>query len=341
MIFNSDHPSRCGENRLYLTSESTRSGSSPRTRGKPCVLRHTHLFNGITPAGAGKTKPLSANAVTGYGSSPQVRGKLGKTAEIRHRRQDHPRRCGENGLNLQTCHHMIGSPPQVRGKQRPGAAADVHTRITPAGAGKTRHGRTDSGCHRDHPRGCGENHKLTVMCSDGKGSPPQVRGKHRHSLPRKAEHKDHPRRCGENISAVRLIASLQGSPPQVRGKLYGDTLWSIARRDHPRRCGENVGFGEVCCRNQGSPPQVRGKRLMCGFCVPELGITPAGAGKTRHKADHDKRPEDHPRRCGENHIQRKLSVCKQGSPPQVRGKRGKHSLHACRVGITPAGAGKT
>lgn len=137
MIFNSDHPSRCGENRLYLTSESTRSGSSPRTRGKPCVLRHTHLFNGITPAGAGKTKPLSANAVTGYGSSPQVRGKLGKTAEIRHRRQDHPRRCGENGLNLQTCHHMIGSPPQVRGKQgSAGNKGAVHG-ITPAGAGKT------------------------------------------------------------------------------------------------------------------------------------------------------------------------------------------------------------
>ena len=112
------------------------------------------------------------------GSPPQVRGKLGKTAEIRHRRQDHPRRCGENGLNLQTCHHMIGSPPQVRGKHDTTVPAVRQYRITPAGAGKTRHGRTDSGCHRDHPRGCRENHKLTVMCSDGKGSPPQVRGKH-------------------------------------------------------------------------------------------------------------------------------------------------------------------
>ena len=72
---------------------------------------------------------------------------------------------------------MIGSPPQVRGKHDTTVPAVRQYRITPAGAGKTRHGRTDSGCHRDHPRGCGENHKLTVMCSDGKGSPPQVRGK--------------------------------------------------------------------------------------------------------------------------------------------------------------------
>ena len=196
----------------------------------------------ITPAGAGKTAPIYPPPFL-----------------YTH----HPRRCGENGLNLQTCHHMIGSPPQVRGKHDTTVPAVRQYRITPAGAGKTRHGRTDSGCHRDHPRGCGENHKLTVMCSDGKGSPPQVRGKHRHSLPRKAEHKDHPRRCGENISAVRLIASLQGSPPQVRGKqgfgtdyalgdritpagagktfafsLFSETLW-----DHPRRCGENSSIG--------------------------------------------------------------------------------------------------
>ena len=202
MIFNSDHPSRCGENRLYLTSESTRSGSSPRTRGKPCVLRHTHLFNGITPAGAGKTKPLSANAVTGYGSSPQVRGKLGKTAEIRHRRQDHPRRCGENGLNLQTCHHMIGSPPQVRGKLQLRAKGLLLPRITPAGAGKTHRHNVARCIIRDHPRGCGENCEQRVSVIEKHGSPPRMRGKQPvfginvHAI------MDHPRGCGENSDFV-------------------------------------------------------------------------------------------------------------------------------------------
>ena len=158
MIFNSDHPSRCGENRLYLTSESTRSGSPPRTRGKPCVLRHTHLFNGITPAGAGKTKPLSANAVTGYGSPPQVRGKhtllpaarplgritpagAGKTRfrpPTVARDRDHPRRCGENCAPVMLERCPSGSPPQVRGKLGDFPFPLTSIRITPAGAGKTK-----------------------------------------------------------------------------------------------------------------------------------------------------------------------------------------------------------
>ena len=218
MIFNSDHPSRCGENRLYLTSESTRSGSPPRTRGKPCVLRHTHLFNGITPAGAGKTKPLSANAVTGYGSPPQVRGKLGKTAEIRHRRQDHPRRCGENASVFFR------------------AASSI--RITPAGAGKTDWRDFLTMQTKDHPRRCGENRQVPPRSCGSRGSPPQVRGKPffpcglltffritpagagktTTAAPAKVMYWDHPRRCGENCPALPQALQLRGSPPQVRGK---------------------------------------------------------------------------------------------------------------------------
>ena len=112
-------------------------------------------------------------------------------------------------------------------------------------------------------------------------------------------------------------------------------------RDHPRRCGENVGFGEVCCRNQGSPPQVRGKRLMCGFCVPELGITPAGAGKTRRCCAHRPKFQDHPRRCGENGLDRRRDPSGIGSPPQVRGKLLEKIGIEKENGITPAGAGKT
>ena len=67
---------------------------------------------------------------------------------------------------------------------------------------------------------------------------------------------------------------------------------------------------------------------MCGFCVPELGITPAGAGKTRHKADHDKRPEDHPRRCGENAASTAFMLAASGSPPQVRGKRSGTNIYS-------------
>ena len=55
----------------------------------------------ITPAGAGKTKPTDGHIL---------------------RKQDHPRRCGENGYAAEICHGWEGSPPQVRGKQFSGVA---------------------------------------------------------------------------------------------------------------------------------------------------------------------------------------------------------------------------
>ena len=60
---------------------------------------------------------------------------------------------------------------------------------------------------------------------------------------------------------------------------------------------------------------------MCGFCVPELGITPAGAGKTRQAQPSCLPRRDHPRRCGEN-VAALISIL-------------------LLVRITPAGAGKT
>ena len=179
------------------------------------------------------------------------------------------------------------------------------------------------------------------MCSDGKGSPPQVRGKHRHSLPRKAEHKDHPRRCGENRFSNSITLRVPGSPPQVRGKLYRpaqpvcgagitpagagkteQTLYKINHAgDHPRRCGENPAGLVSGAAAWGSPPQVRGKRIAPPLARDDARITPAGAGKTI----------------------RAYSVCVigAGSPPQVRGKRTVSVSSNPTAGITPAGAGKT
>ena len=254
------------------------------------------------------------------GSPPQVRGKLlavrlspvlfritpagaGKTLKyilLCPKWWDHPRRCGENKDPELLLMYILGSPPQVRGKHGTMDAKTLDRGITPAGAGKTHLLDQVHFYLRDHPRRCGENLSAFTRKNRSGGSPPQVRGKHPHLGGFFCAHRITPAGAGKTCTYRKLAANY---------------------RDHPRRCGENVGFGEVCCRNQGSPPQVRGKRLMCGFCVPELGITPAGAGKTRHKADHDKRPEDHPRRCGEN-VAALISIL-------------------LLVRITPAGAGKT
>ena len=241
--------------------------------------------------------------------------------------RDHPRRCGENSRRLSDTTPTGGSPPQVRGKPLFSALGGNNSRITPAGAGKTPPQRSDS-------------QPLT-------GSPPQVRGKRFGVLQRAHDFgitpagagktkcviqtaltgQDHPRRCGENRSCNARYFSNIGSPPQVRGKrnfeflnasVNGITpagagktsclLLAVKReRDHPRRCGENCCYASGQYQQVGSPPQVRGKHNSAiGLCC-DSGITPAGAGKTlRHTKPHG-HAADHPRRCGENRINKNLS----------------------------------
>ena len=218
MIFNSDHPSRCGENRLYLTSESTRSGSSPRTRGKPCVLRHTHLFNGITPAGAGKTSPQFAPQGRTQGSPPQVRGKHLGGAPYSKSPRITPAGAGKTIRRYTVVHRSPGSPPQVRGKRSCKVFQQSDAGITPAGAGKT--GVRNGLCtgRQDHPRRCGENFRVQPLFGNAVGSPPQVRGKQLNRLTIKRRDRITPAGAGKT-----------GSTPAA--------TW--ASRDHPRRCGEN------------------------------------------------------------------------------------------------------
>ena len=52
----------------------------------------------------------------------------------------------------------------------------------------------------------------------------------------------------------------------------------------------------------GSPPQVRGKHGSPTWEEGIPGITPAGAGKTVERRRKNVNIQDHPRRCGENHI---------------------------------------
>ena len=111
---------------------------------------------GITPAGAGKTKSSGTGLYTN---------------------RDHPRRCGENPLLVCLLQALIGSPPQVRGKQQGAVQSPAAARITPAGAGKTSPQYRFSASNPDHPRRCGENVSSRSASLKCLGSPPQVRGK--------------------------------------------------------------------------------------------------------------------------------------------------------------------
>ena len=71
------------------------------------------------------------------------------------------------------------------------------------------------------------------------------------------------------------------------------------------------------------------------------GITPAHAGKTKQVLFVYGCPKDHPRACGENQFNAKVSGTGFGSPPRMRGKLFSETLCYTHTRITPAHAGKT
>mgnify|MGYP001775817672 CR=1 FL=1 len=91
--------------------------SSPRVRGKVSRLSMVGFLPGIIPAGAGK----------------RHRGLAG-----RHRREDHPRGCGEKVTEMRSMCSVLGSSPRVRGKEKLSPEAATAKGIIPAGAGKRR-----------------------------------------------------------------------------------------------------------------------------------------------------------------------------------------------------------
>ena len=71
------------------------------------------------------------------------------------------------------------------------------------------------------------------------------------------------------------------------------------------------------------------------------GITPARAGKTPVIAFSTRSRQDHPRSCGKDTSTEALRMEKAGSPPLVRERQAIKDGYLCRIGITPARAGKT
>ena len=109
--------------------------------------------------------------------TPACAGKSDRTQPIHDYARDHPRLCGEKLIKFHFKLLYIGSPPPVRGKVVHTANMLVHTRITPACAGKSIFSVSNNKGTWDHPRLCGEkalNEKFPVTNS---GSPPPVRGK--------------------------------------------------------------------------------------------------------------------------------------------------------------------
>ena len=91
----------------------------------------------------------------------------------------------------------------------------------------------------------------------------------------------------------------------------------------------------------GSPPRMRGKVYRQLLQQAFLGITPAYAGKSAAHAVVEVPVRDHPRVCGEKHMEAWSEIYHEGSPPRMRGKGKRHRPCKTSPGITPAYAGKS
>ena len=152
------------------------------------------------------------------------------------------------------------------------------------------------------------------------GSSPRVRGKRRIHV--------------REPQGVRLI-------PACAGKTGGDLPHPVKRGAHPRVCGENRFDTDPLLHDDGSSPRVRGKPGRPRSCPPLCGLIPACAGKTRLMGFQGLRRRAHPRVCGENLLERRGQLPRQGSSPRVRGKPCDAAPARRDLGLIPACAGKT
>ena len=171
----------------------------------------------------------------------------------------------------------------------------------------------------DHPRTCGEkrfNRDQTILTT---GSPPHMRGKDAFISP---------------------YGDIPGITPAHAGKRIGFSAFSGLSGDHPRTCGEKSLMRSLHTGRLGSPPHMRGKVGHCLASNSILGITPAHAGKRSPAFSSNSYGRDHPRTCGEKHVQPKKQARLLGSPPHMRGKDRCDNQPVASGRITPAHAGK-
>ena len=149
----------CGEHSNTCPTADGRPGSSPRVRGtRARVVRFEYLL-GIIPACAGNTF---------------------ECIELSRLLRDHPRVCGEHGLDGVQPTLQAGSSPRVRGTPLQIPNLCFQPGIIPACAGNTERHPPEVGVAGDHPRVCGEHIAYRIEGASSQGSSPRVRGTHHH-----------------------------------------------------------------------------------------------------------------------------------------------------------------
>ena len=320
--------------------QSSKSGSSPRGRGKRTQSVGRDHGGGLIPARAGKT------ASWRWPSLPV---------------KAHPRVGGENGGQGGDRRPLGGSSPRGRGKRSPHTPVKQAERLIPAWAGKTSHHHPPKQAPGAHPRMGGENGVMQVLKMMDPGSSPRGRGKRPFQastaswarlIPARAGKTHipdlegahlgaHPRAGGENPSERCAAAPGRGSSPRGRGKLSArETDWPRARLI-PARAGKTPWATLKTLQQAGSSPRGRGKRLTASSRCISTGLIPARAGKTGGRTCPPASPAAHPRAGGENWLAFCAAWSFSGSSPRGRGKHIEPFTRPACVRLIPARAGKT
>ena len=170
-----------------------------------------------------------------------------------------------------------------------------------------------------------------------------------------------PAHAGKRVGAAHAHTRYGGSSPLMRGKAWGGKMavapygiipahagksdsrcrTSCSREDHPRSCGEKPSARSPAVSVLGSSPLMRGKDTRDAVAVPERGIIPAHAGKSRQQQPGNAPGWDHPRSCGEKPLMLLMCSLLLGSSPLMRGKVSVVPAPPLPFRIIPAHAGKS
>ena len=150
------HPHSRGENVKTVLTMFHTVGSSPLTRGKPCLVRNMSPLGGLIPTHAGKTSGLSD-------APPTYRA--------------HPHSRGENISALPSSTRRMGSSPLTRGKRVRGRHIGEREGLIPTHAGKTSSTNRILSPTWAHPHSRGENRDVVSLYRNSVGSSPLTRGK--------------------------------------------------------------------------------------------------------------------------------------------------------------------
>ena len=133
----------------------------------------------------------------------------------------------------------------------------------------------------------------------------------------------------------------EGLIPAGAGRTARRTPTSTWERAHPRWRGADVRAHEDAARFKGSSPLARGGQCGSGGRAGPPGLIPAGAGRTDRPALACKRCGAHPRWRGADTAIPVIVVKGGGSSPLARGGLRLPAHQTDRVGLIPAGAGRT